>query len=180
MKKLIILISIIVSVIVFSIVIYGISTSNTEIKLRNKGMAQYDVCKATFDNMWKILKEQAHLKDEYKNDFLAVYEPLIKGRYSDSTGKVVLMKWIQEHNPQFDISLYKNLSASIESERHGFLNQQKMLIDIDREHKTLRQTFPEKLFIGSRKDLEIKIITSDRTQEIFDSGKENDYELFKK
>ena len=90
------------------------------------------------------------------------------------------MKWITESNPNFDVSLYKDLSSSIEAERTGFFMEQKKLIDLDREHKVLRQKWPSSMFIGSRADVEFTIITSDKTEAIYEAGKENDVNVFGK
>lgn len=158
-------------------VIWGVGVSNSEIKVRNREIAQQKTCEAYFDKLWKILQQKAGVADQYKNSFKEIYIPMIEGRYSQGDG--TLMKWVTEHNPNFDNSLYKDLMASIEGERNGFFLEQEKLIDIDRQHKTMRQTFPNSLIIGSRLDIDIKIITSLKTEEVYKSGKEDNIELFK-
>ena len=90
------------------------------------------------------------------------------------------MKWIQESNPTFSTELYKDLMASIEGERNGFFIEQEKLIDIDREHKTMRATFPNSMIIGDRLDIGIKVITSAKTGDVYKTSQENDIDLFKK
>ena len=156
-----------------------ISANNGEIKLRNKITAQQQVCEAFYDKLWKVISQKAQVAEQYKDAFKEIYPALIEGRYGNEKGGT-LMKWITESNPTFDVSLYKDLSASIEGERSGFFMEQEKLIDLDREHKTIRQIFPASLFIGSRSDVPITIITSEKTEEVFKSGQENDVDIFKK
>ena len=83
--------------------------------------------------------------------------------------------------------------AAIEGERNGFFVEQEKLIDIDRQHKTIRQTFPNSMIIGSRHNIGyladangkvlkegIIIITSEVTKNAYKTDKENNIDLFKK
>ena len=156
-----------------------VSANNKEISLRNQIEAQQKVCETYYDKLWKVLQQKAQVTDQYKAAFKEIYPALIEGRYGNEKGGT-LMKWIQESNPTFDVSLYKDLMSSIESERAGFFMEQKKLIDLDREHKVLRQSFPASMFIGSRPDVKFTIITSEKTENVYKTGKENEIDLFKK
>ena len=116
--------------------------------------------------------------DQYKNAFKQIYPKLIEGRYAQGDGS--LMKWIQESNPTFDISLYSSLMRSIEVERTGFFNEQSSLIDMQREHTVYIQKAPNRWFLGDDKKIpvEIKVITSSKTDEVYRTGKEDDIELY--
>jgi hypothetical protein len=176
MKKSLIVTSIVVVFLLIVSVIYGVSISNTEIRTRNLAEAQQENCEAYFDKMWKILQQQANVADKYKEAFKEIYPQLIAGRYSGGQGQ--LMQWIQEHNPKFDPSLYGKLMNSIEAQREGFFNEQKKLISINNTHKNLLTTFPSSLIVGDREPLNIKIIKSVKTEEVYESGQENDINLF--
>jgi len=127
--------------------------------------------------MWKILKQKAGVTDQYKNAFKEIYPKLIEGRYSQGDGS--LMKWVQESNPTFDASMYKDLMKSIEIERTGFFNEQSILIDMQREHKTYLLKAPSRWFLDDNlKPVEIKVITSSKTDEVYRTGKEDDIDLF--
>lgn len=168
-----------IGLILFSIIgvfsLYVI-TSNNEIKLSNKISAQNEVCRSFYDRLWKILQQKTQVAEKYENSFKEIYPQLIAGRYSQDNGS--LMKWITESNPDFDVSLFQDLMTTIESERIGFFNEQKKLIDMNNEHKIMRQTFPNSFFIGSRPDVPIELITSQRTKAVFEIGEENDLNLF--
>lgn len=157
----------------------GISYSNKEITLRSMIKAQQEVCESFYDKMWKIISQKASIAQEYKNTFKEVYPDLIAGRYGDEKGGT-LMKWITESNPNFDVTLYRELSQSIEAERTGFFMEQKKLIDINNEHRILLKKFPSSLFLSGREEIKITLVTSDKTDEVFKTGKENDINLFNK
>ena len=125
--------------------------------------------------MWKVLQQKAGIVDKYSKDFEKIYVKIMEGRYSSGGG---LMKWVQERNPEFDASLYKDLMASVEAQREGFHREQSTLIDIDRQHKNLRQKLPSKFFVGSAEAFELKIITSAKSKQVFETGEENDVDLF--
>lgn len=156
--------------------IYGVSTSNYEIDLRNQASAQNDMREAYFDKMWKTIQQQAEVSNEYKDAFAEIYPQLIEGRYSQGDGS--LMKWIQEANPNFDTSLYKTLMNTIEAQREGFFNEQKKLRSIIQQHDNLLQKFPSSMFVGGRDKLDYKIISSKKTKKVMETGEENDIDLF--
>lgn len=156
-----------------------IGYNNSEVSLRNQAAAQQKNLEVVFDKTWKVISQQAQVADEAKEAFKEIYPELMEGRYGNARGGA-LMSFIQEHNPQFDISLYKQVSASIESLRAEFAREQKKLLDIKREHDDLRQKFPSSLVVGSRPEIEVVIVTSSRTEEAFTSGKEDDTSVFKK
>ncbi len=179
MKKIIIGVSVCLLLLITVITWFSMSVgaTNGEIELRTQVEAQQKKCETYFDKMWKILKEKAGVTDQYKKAFQDIYPALIAGRYSgQSDGS--LMKWVTESNPTFDASMYKDLMQSIEIERTGFNNEQERLIDLNREHSALLQKIPSKWFLGGIKKIEIKLITSSRTEEAFKTGKEDNIDLF--
>lgn len=157
----------------------NVSYSNGEIRQRNLVDAQQETCKAFFDKMWKILSQKAQVSEQYKDAFREIYPALVAGRYSGERGGA-LMSWVQESNPNFDVSLYKDLSAAIEAERTAYFYEQKKLISVNNEHKNMIQTFPGSWFLAGRELVEIVIITSEQTQAAYSTGQENNINLFNK
>lgn len=178
MKKAII-IGVSLFTIALTVFIVGVSASNKEIRIGSEIAAQKQVCESYFDKMWKVIQQTAQVADQYKTAFKDIYPALIEGRYGNEKGGS-LMKWVTESNPTFDISLYKDLTAAIEAERAGFFMEQKKLIDLSNEHRIVLKTFPSSLFVGNRKEIPIKIVSSSTTKKIMETGEENDIELFKK
>lgn len=156
----------------------GISASNSEVKLRNKGTGQEQVCKNNFDAMYKKIAQIAEVSDEYKETFKDVYPALIDGRYKNDGN--TLMKWVQESNPTFDTKLYSKLIDVIESSRDGFKHEQDKLADIVREHNDLLGVWPSSMFVGGRPALNVTFVSSAKTKDTYLTGEENDIDLFKK
>jgi len=158
--------------IVFALMWFGVS--NQEVRLRNQIGTQQKNCEIVFDNTWKIISQKAQVADKYKDAFAKIYPELMAGRYDKGGG---LMKFVTESNSQFDVSLYKDLMSSIEGQRNIFTREQAKLIDYKREHDNLRQEFPSSIVVGGRPEIVVKIVTSDRTSQAFDTGKDNDVKL---
>lgn len=157
---------------VVSIVFWAIGVSNKEKKLYLAGKAAQQNSEVVFDNTWKVIQGQAGVADKYKDSFKEIYIGIMNARYEKGDG--TLMKWIQESNPTFDASLFAKVMNTIEGSREAFTMEQKKLIDIDREHKLYRATFPNSLIVGGRPDLDIKLVTSAKTKAAFSSGEDND------
>jgi hypothetical protein len=152
------------------------SYSNKEVTLRQQIKAQQTTIETVFDNTWKIISQKAQVADKYKDAFATIYPKLMEGRYSSNRGGA-MWSWIQEQNPNFDTSLYASLSNAIEGQRTIFTESQKTLIDLKREHDTLRGTVPGKWFVGSRPEAMIVVVTSTRTEGAFKTGKDDDTNL---
>lgn len=167
---------------VLSIVFWAIGVSNTYNKKFQTGKAFQQNCEVVFDNTWKKIQQQAGVTSEYKDGFRDVFTEIMDARYANDgqAGQQTLMKWIQESTPNFDAGLYKTLMNTIEGSRNEFTMEQKKLIDVDRELKTMKVVFPRSLILKNKQDLEIKLVTSGKTKEAFSTGEENDVELFPK
>lgn len=151
--------------------------TNREVSLRNAIRAQQEVCAAYYDKVWKVLQQKAQVSDQYKAAFQTIYTGLIAGRYSPENGGS-LLRLIHEANPAFDTSLFRSLLASIDGEREGFFREQKRLLDLKREHDDLRGRFPSSLVVGGVPEVEIMVIRSERTDRVYETGQENDIDLF--
>ena len=104
----------------------------------------------------------------------------MEGRYSGGSKDGSLMKWIQESNPSFDASLYKDLMNTIEVQRIAFKNAQEKEIDIIREHETLLKTMPSCWFISDKRPIEYTVVSSTKSKMTMETGLDDDVELFKK
>jgi hypothetical protein len=174
---------IVLGVVAFLILVVGgwfglsyVGFNNTEIELRTQAEAQQENNTIVYDKVWKVLKQKAGVTDKYAKDFKEAYGGLMTARYGD--GKNPMWSWVKEQNPNLDVSMYKDLSRSIEALRNEFQQVQKRLIDIKREHENLRKKIPSCWFVGGRPELELDIVTSGKTKEVFKTGEENDVELF--
>ena len=167
-------------IVFFGIIVFmiGIGYSNSEIELRAQSEAQQKANEAVKDKTWKVVKQKAGVLDKYAGDFQKAFNGIMAERYQGETQGAPMFKWIQEHQPNYSVELYKDLADAIEANQTEFLNVQKRLIDIKREHMVLLKTFPSKLVVGGRDTLEIIIVTSTTTKKVFETGVDDDVELF--
>jgi len=162
-----------------------VSANNGEIDKRERVEAQQDVCKANFDKMFKTISQVAEVSERNmeasKEAFKEIYPELMEGRYSNERGGA-LMSWISESNPQFDLNatskLYEKLANTIEANREEYFMEQKKLISYKEEHDKFIAKFPNSMFLSSVQEIEIIIITSQKTEEVYTEGQENDISVF--
>ena len=152
------------------------SYSNEEIRLRETITAKIDDSRSHYTKMWEVLTNKAGISKTYASDFERIYPDLIEGRYSKGQGQ--MMNWIQEHNPEFDTSLYKDVMVSIEGQRESFHNNQRQLIDLNRQHSTLLKVAPSNWFLSSREPIVVPVIVNNETNETFKTGIESDMKLY--
>ena len=159
-----ILISVIAAIAILGLTYFFMSVSyqNDEIRYVNQFKAEEQKIELTYDNMWKSIQQIAQVTDNYKESFKDIYVQITDKRYSKDNG--VLMKWITESNPQFDIKLYDKLASMIEVERKRFMNAQTKIVDIVREHNNMLDVIPSKWFLGSCERLEYEVISSSKSQ----------------
>lgn len=152
------------------------SYSNQEVALRNRLVAEQKATEVQFDATWKIIQQSFGVASSYKDGFKEVYVAMMEGRYA---GKDPIFNFVQEssNGANFDSSLYATVQRQIEGQRLTFASQQKKLIDLKREHDNLRTLFPGSLFLGSRPEFELRIVTSGKTDAAFATGKEDDISL---
>lgn len=152
------------------------SVNNEEKQLRNLAEAQRGKIETQYDAMWKIIQQKAKVTDEYKESFKNIFVGIIDGRYSQGDGS--LMKWIQESNPNFDSTMYKDLMATIDIKRTEFMNTQNRMLDIIREHKNLCMIAPKCWFVSNDSEIEYTIVSSTKSKATTQTGIEDDVELF--
>lgn len=154
---------------------YGIKTSNTEKKIRNTIPAQTDKVDLYYTKLVEILVTKAGITKEYAKANTEFQVAIMEGRYSTGTK---MMMWIQESNPKFDQSLYKDLMNSVEGLREGFYIEQSKLRDIKLAHDNLIDLFPSSLFVGSRGKIEVQLLVNQATKTARETGIDETPKLF--
>lgn len=157
----------------------SISYSNKEITLREQIATQQEVLKDFHTVVWKVLQEKANITDKYKGDFQEVYSSIMQERYSGKEGQGNLFSFVMESNPQFDVTLYHDLATTVEAKRTEYFNEQKKLRDLKMQHDLLLERFPGSLFVGGREKVQIQTLSSDKTEQTFQTGKDNEVLEFK-
>lgn len=152
------------------------SYHNREIGLRNLASAQEVANKAIFDKVWKVIAQKAEIKESYKEDFKEIFLTGMTERYGRDNS---MWRWIQEQNPNVDPKIYLSLMDTVEGLRAEFTQVQIKLRDIKREHDNLRLQVPGSWFVRNRPELKVVIVTSEKTESVFNVGQENDVKVFK-
>lgn len=172
----------VVTIIAIIIISGVINTSNTEIVLRNKFNQKITERVSFYDKMWKIISQKGQVAVKNDSSFRANVDIIMTGR-KDAQG--LFMKWVQETNPNANYEqvsiLYQDLSRAIEAQREGFFGEEKVLQDVKFQHDNLLGKFPSGYILRhwmGRKHLEYQPITSDKTDEVFKTGKDNNTKVF--
>lgn len=158
--------------------IWWVGTSNTEIGLRNQLEAKQQDNKSEFDNMWKKISQVAEVSEQDRSSLEKIFVEHAQARTSDGGG--TLMKWVQESVPNVSSDTFTNLQNIITSSRDRWTMRQKEILDLKRVHDNLREMFPSSLVCGGRPEIEVKIVTSSKTEKSFDTGTDDDVNLFKR
>ncbi len=168
------------ALVLLALIVIGmyIKYNNEEVALRKEAEAQKGKVETVHDTMWKVIKQKAGVTEEYRDTFEKVFPEIISGRYSQGDGST--MKWIQESNPEFDTSLYKDLMQAIEVQRMYFNQAQTRMLDIIRQRETLLEFIPAKFFISNKSKIDYTIISSTNTKTVVQTGIDDDVDLFKK
>jgi hypothetical protein len=158
-----------------------ISTANQEVDLRTAIVAKQKDNTSQFDAMWKTISQTAQVTDAQKKALIEIFTGYAQARSGNDKGGS-LANWIHEAVPNVDTSTFNNLQNIITAERDGFAMRQKELLDLSREHNRLLQRFPSNIVLSmlGRKEIDIQIVTSTRTDNAFQSGKDDDVNVFQK
>ena len=176
-KGLVLLLAAILVPVLISVVMY-FNYSNQEKSLRNNIAAVQTTIQNEFDNLWKTISQQAQISDKYADDFKKIYVEIMDARYDNARGGA-LLSFVTEANPNFDSSLYSTLMKTIEAKRAEFTNNQNKLRDLKREHDNLLSLFPSSIFLAGRDPIEVIMITSARTKDVYRTGEDNDVDLYR-
>jgi hypothetical protein len=129
-----------------------------------------------YDNMWKSYLQIDKNTNINKDVFIEVTKLIMEAR---KDGENVAWKWLQENQqiPYNEFTkFYSQLNSFIISKRDGYYNIEKECQKIAYTNNKLLDIFPNNLYnkVLNCKHIEFEYgFTSDRTDEVFKSKKEN-------
>lgn len=154
---------------------WWIGMSNTEVRLRNQVEAAQVDNRNHMDKMLKTISQTAQVSEKQ----MAAIKEIIVGYASARGGSGGnLATSLTEAVPNIDSSseTFRRLMGIVESSRAQFTDKQTRLLDLAREHKNFVTTFPGSLL--GRQPIEVKIVTSSRVENAFETGKDDDDRVF--
>jgi hypothetical protein len=175
----------ILGIVVLLAIVLGSTTIgyfNQEVSLRTTIENKMKDNKSEFDNMWKKIAQVAQVTDAQKNAIKEIVVGYASARSQGRDGSGSFINALHEAIPNVDTTTFNNLQNIITGSRDSWTMRQKELIDLKREHDKLLRSFPSNIILGmfGRKEIDITIITSSKTEKTFETGKDDDVDLFKK
>lgn len=177
-KTLPIILGIFGAAVLFIVIICGvwISTSNTEISLRNAITAKQRDNQSELDNLQKKIAQTGQVTQAQMSAIKDIVVGNSQVRSANGSGSMATL--VREAVPTIDVGVYKQLINVISSSRDAFTMRQKEILDLKREHDNIRTTFPGSFIVGSRPEIQVQIVTSDRAEQSFSTGKDSDIKVF--
>ncbi len=169
-----------VAIAVFWYISTMVGIRNQEATLRVQIDKQTSKASIVFDDMWKIIKKKAQVPEHYKDDFKEIILADNTAYGKDGIQMGGFMNTIQKTNPKFDSHMYDDLMQTIESQMVRFEVEQKSLIALSEQHEILRTTFPGTWFLSGVQPITIKLVTSGKTKNAYETGEDNDTDVFDK
>lgn len=151
---------------------FVVGTVNRDNRIRNQFRANEQKVGLVYDEMWKDISQKTQLSDEYKASLVEVTKAVVEGRKGGA-----LFKSTQEAMPGVDSSIIKEVMATVEGKRHELTEIQSTLLQLQKEDNDLRSNFPTSLVLSGREELQVKLITSSRTERVRESGRDDDVSL---
>lgn len=165
------------------LLVWYMGVNNTDARLRAEIAAEQKNCEIIYDEMWKVIKEQAQVPDAFKDDFKNVWKEIVSGNATQA--KSVFSAYVTRFNPQFTPELHSKLMTTIEHERKSFTQAERKIIDKKREHDVFRTKMPVnsslgRMVFGTFSEIEIHLVTSDKTEDAFKTGKDDKLDIFER
>lgn len=154
------------------------SFHNVEVQQRNLLIAKQKDNTSEFDNMRKKLAGVSSIPDAQFEKLKEVFTSYADARTGNGDNGS-LMKWVQESIPNIDKAseIYTSVMNIVVASRDSWTMRQKELLDIQRVHSNIldigfRGLILTKVF--HRQKIDVTIITSANTKDVFRTGEDND------
>jgi hypothetical protein len=151
-----------VAVLVFVYFILDIHYNNLHIEYHNLYTADSAKIEIRLYTMWNIIRDKYSIKEEYFEEFREI---AIIHRDAFRQGGAVA-QWIHTNFQQIDVSVYREVMQSIESERLGLENAQNNILNVCKYHNDLITKRISCWFIADKTPLTWTLISNEETQEI--------------
>lgn len=133
-----------------------------------------------FDNMWKKIQQTASVPEQKKEAFKEILGAYADSRSGNGGGSMATL--VREAVPNLDLNIYDKLVNIITGSRDTWTMRQKELVSIAEEHNKLLVSQPKGTLLAffGHSLINPQVITSERTEETFKTGKDDNVDLFPK
>lgn len=195
MNRTLIVIGCTAAVLVLASVGSCVSFHNQAAKLENATIAQVKSNMAEYDKMWKTVAEVAQVPVKYKDDFKDILLAETSAKFGEA-GSAATSQWFSERDLKLPPELYSKVQTVIEANRASFKRGQDDLADKQRRYADHLGSVGGRFWSGITghpkavkgehapgKDLDgdgvltvldYAIITSAKTEAVFESGREDE------
>lgn len=149
------------------------SANNAEVSARNAFVAQQKSNESSFDKMWKTLKQMGGIPESERASFEKAYVNIMTAT-KGVAGNGQLASFFQQAKIDIPPTLFANMMSTIEAQRESFHRDQQKLLKMKQQHDDVRTKWPSAFFVGSRPEVEAKIVTSAKTTAAFETGEDNE------
>lgn len=156
------------------LVVMYFSISNSEIRLRAAIVAKQRDNESELDNLKKKISQSVQVTDMQKQMLIDV---VVGNAQARKGGSGTLATLVREAVPVVDVKVFTNLMNLIAGSRDSFTMRQKEILDMKREHDSMRLTFPGSVVLSGRPEIQVTIVTSAAAKEAFRTGEDNDTKL---
>jgi hypothetical protein len=158
--------------------VYALSIYNDQASLQNHYDMKLKDNQSEFDNMWKKISQACQIADNKKESFKEIYAAWATSSTPQDGGKMML--WLKQVSPDVKgLDVYDNVMNIMTGSRDSFTMRQKELVSIAEIANGNLVTMPRGFFLKlfGFKHINPLVITSTRTQKVFDSGLDDDVSL---
>lgn len=173
----------------------AIGWNNSVVAAEQGVIAQWRDNQNQYDSFWKKVQEVAQVPSKYKDDFKELLVAETTAKFGEG-GSQAGVQWFKDRDINFSDKMYVTVQNVIESGRNDFKRGQSELVDKQRVFGTEIKKFPGSFMArmmgipnavqgvyapkqdldgdGKLSVLDYPIVTSQKTQGVFDSGQENE------
>ena len=123
--------------------VLSIRYNRQEKTLRDESEAHRRILEGTYDRIWNNIKQRAHVKEEHRRSFNDIYPDLL----NKSINNEEFIDWILDCNPNFDPHEYVPLMNDIARDREKFVDHQRRMLSLIKEHRILVSGIPARWLI---------------------------------
>jgi len=156
--------------------VHVVDVANQEVRIRNAVLSKQRDNESEYDALWKKIEQAAQVSADEKKALVDIFVAHAEARGGSDQA---IAGWLTESVPRVDTTTYRNLQNVIAGSRDRFAMRQRELLDLKRRHDVLMESFPAGPVLGmlGRPRVEVTVITSARTEEVFASGRDERLEL---